>query len=67
MARKFTQKQVAAIAKKGGKFPPTCEKIIQGVKRSNLSRPKSKQVNPFAIAQSNPKCNEDFKKKHLRS
>jgi hypothetical protein len=39
-----------------GKFPPTCEKIIKGVKRSNKSRPKSKRANPFAIAQSNKKC-----------
>jgi len=44
-----------------GKFPPTCEKIIKGVKKSNLSRPKSKRANPFAIAQSNPKCRKALK------
>lgn len=44
-----------------GKFPPTCEKIIKGVKKSNLSRPKSKRANPFAIAQANPKCRKALK------
>jgi len=62
LARKFTRKQ----AKKGGRFPPSCEKIIQGVKKSNKSLPKSKKVNPFAIAQSNPKCHKDFQKLHSR-
>lgn len=39
-----------------GRFPPACEKIIKGVKKSNKSRPKSKRANPFAIAQANPTC-----------
>lgn len=44
-----------------GRFPQACEKIIKGVKKSNRSRPKSKQANPFAIAQSNKKCRKALK------
>ena len=44
-----------------GRFPPACERIIKGVKKSNKSKPKSKRANPFAIAQSNPKCRKALK------
>lgn len=43
-----------------GRFPPACERIIKGVKRSNKNR--SKKANPFAIAQSNKKCKTALRK-----
>lgn len=48
----------------GSRFPSSCERIIKGVKKSNRSKSKSKQVNPFAIALSNNQCKEDFQKMH---
>ena len=46
----------------GSRFPSSCERIVIGVKESNMSRPKNKQVNPFAIALSNAECRKDFQK-----
>ena len=43
-----------------GRFPPTCERIIKGIKRSNKNR--SNKANPFAIAQSNKKCKTALRK-----